>query len=242
MESRAKRKRRRFHEYPEEVRKKWIRIKVIPIAHKLARFYMRPWLLITERPRAKAMEGAFKEVTKQTLMCEKEGYESTLVIFNIALYLLIAERDISTVKIDALTHPDPWKRNLCLRIILLTLHEWDMDKVTGSRLKKAFGELKISELLQKETFEALRSVRKVQEKAKKAFGDLRNATIAHRDPNALLQSQAIQNIDTKEVLKIAMEFYEGAEKFISIVPKLIIEAGAINALLIQKLNQAKLKN
>jgi hypothetical protein len=50
---------------------------------------------------------------------------------------LIADRDIQAVKTDTLTHPDEWTRKLNPRNILLTIHEWDADKVCGRELMNA---------------------------------------------------------------------------------------------------------
>jgi hypothetical protein len=108
-------------------------------------------------------------------------------LLNIGLYLLIADRDIQAAKIDALTHPDEWSRKLRARIILLTIYEWDADKVSGRTLRDGMDQMLIPEELKHEASASLRRLRKIQEKATVKFASVRNAAIAHRDPNALIQ-------------------------------------------------------
>jgi hypothetical protein len=69
--------------------------------------------------------------------------------------------------------------------------------------------------------------------ARKEFGPLRNAVIAHRDPNALLQYQAICDLDTDKVFRISGEFYAAVRQFLDMLPKLMSQAGNMPALLLQ---------
>lgn len=210
-------------------------------ASAFARKTMRFWLPLKERPRHKALEQTIKTIRDQAIKCQEGGYHSSLTIFNIALYFLIAERDIQSLKIDALTHPDEWKRKLCARVILLTVHEWDLDKVSGTALKAAFDLTGVTAHLRTEAIEALRSVRTVQRRARKEFTLLRNTIIAHRDADALLQYQAIEDLNVESVLRIAGGFYFGAQRFIKVLPMLIAETSTPKALLNQRIQSSQQK-
>jgi hypothetical protein len=199
----------------------------------LARLVMRWWLPLKEQKRSNALKNAFNVIRDEAIKSEERGFTASAIIFNIALYFLIAERDIQCLKLDALTHPDEWKRKLCARVILLTIYEWDMDKVSGSSLRDALDSIGASERARKEAVEALRLVRIVQKKARKEFGVLRNSTIAHRDADALAQYHAINDLKTEDVFRIAAEFYKGAERFIALMPELILESGSTTALIRQ---------
>jgi hypothetical protein len=199
----------------------------------LARALMRWWLPIKERKRTAALKSAFNVIRDEAVKSKARGFAASAVILNIALYFLIAERDIQCLKIEALTHPDEWKRKLCARVILLTIYEWDMDKVSGSSLRNALDSIGASEHARRETIEALRLVRTVQKKARKEFGYIRNSAIAHRDADAVAQYNAINDLKTEEVFRIAVEFYNGAERFIALMPELILESGSTVALLRQ---------
>lgn len=189
----------------------------------VARFIMRRVLPFRERKRGLALQSALRRMAIETERSAERGFDTSTAVLNVALFFLIAERDIHAVKIDALTHPDPWRRSLCARIILLTIHEWDMDKVAGQKLRQALSVAGASEDMKKVAIAALRDVRNVQRKAQKEFAFLRNATIAHRDPDALAQYNAIVGLDEMKVIALATDFYAGANAFINLMPKLILQ-------------------
>jgi hypothetical protein len=199
-----------------------------------ARLIMRIRLPFVEAERVKVLTETLEEIAKQASKARHYGYGDSLTFLNAALFFLIAERDIQCAKIDTLTHPDRWRRSLNARIILLTIHELDMDKVAGTRLRKAMENLSMPSQLIEKTTQSLRNLRAVQKKARSNFAFLRNATIAHRDPDALLQYRAICAIDELAVIRIAMEFYDAVGQFINILPDLILSANSIPSLLHQK--------
>ena len=199
----------------------------------LARAFMRRWLPFKERRRQKLLKETFDVIKEQAIRAETNDYKALLTIMNIALFFLIAERDIQSIKIDALTHPDKWTRKLHARVILLTIHEWDMDKVSGGALRSALETVGASEEIRKEAIEALRAVRLVQRKAKKEFGSVRNATIAHRESNALLQYRMIDELKTRNVFELTAEFYKAAHRYVDLMPHMMSACGTIPALLKQ---------
>ncbi len=199
----------------------------------VARFVMRRVLPIKERKRRVALRAALEEVAIQTANSRARDFEASTVILNIALFLLIAERDIQAVKIDALTHPDQWHRSLSARVILLTVHGRDLDKVAGQNLRQALQVIKASEATKVAVTDALRAIRRVQKKAESEFEFLRNATIAHRDPDGIAQYKAITELDEMKVLNLAAEFYVAADEFISLLPNIVQQSSRLPRLLAQ---------
>jgi len=159
------------------------------------------------------------------------GFDASACVLNLGLYFLTAERDIHAAKIDALTHPDPWKRKLAARVILLTLHELEVDKAAGHSLRQALSDGKISGPLRDSVTDALRAIRKAQSQAQHQFAYLRHSTIAHRDPDAIQQYRDIIEIDEFEVARIAVEFYAGAQKFMDVIPRLLNQLSTLEGLL-----------
>jgi hypothetical protein len=208
---------------------------------RLARAIMRRWLPLKERKRKQALETAFTVIREQALKSKDRPFPAASTLFNIALYLLVAERDIQSLKIDALTHPDAWKRKLCARVILLTIHELDFDKVSGAPLRSALDEIGASESLRRDVTNALREVRVAQQKARKAFNPIRNTTIAHRDSDAIAQCNAIDRLDVDEVFAIVADFYKGVGHFTDVLPKIMTEGATLPSLLRQWL-RANAKN
>ena len=215
---------------PFEVRKRYFQIKYSKYFMAAGRFYSRLYLTLKERKKNKILKSTLRTYRVETERARNKGNECIQVLMNLGLYYLIAEMDIQTVKIDALTHHNRWKRLLSLRIILLTIYEWDMGKASSKKLKELLSKSSVDESLQEELFHALRLLRKSQEKAAKMLHFERNATIAHRDPDALLQLKTIENLDTKRVFSAAEEFYRSSAIFMNVFPKVILQAGSMQGL------------
>ncbi|MGE0809458.1 MAG: hypothetical protein AB7N69_02435 [Immundisolibacter sp.] len=207
----------------------------------VARFVMRRVLPFKERKRRAALKSALSELALQTQKSTTRDFEASTVILNIALFLLITERDIQALKIDALTHPDKWHRSLCTRVILLTVHGRDIDKVAGQKLRQALETIKAPDDMKRAANESLRTLRRVQKKAESDFEFLRNATIAHRDPDALTQYRSILQIDEMKVLNLAAEFSTAATAFITLLPNLFLQSGTLPSI-VNQFSQREKKN
>ncbi len=224
---------RRLGDRPKPVIERWWRFKSRKTAQRLARTISRWRLPRKERERRAALASAFEAIKSQAIKHDNSKFVGLSTLLNIGLYLLIADRDIQAIKIDALTHPDEWTRKLHARIILLTIYEWDADKVTGRQLKKAMELMLIPKDLQRETIECLRTLRVIQRKANKQFRFVRNAAIAHRDPNALVQYRAIRDLNVDGVMTLAVEFFGAVDKFVGVQTKLLLAANTIPSFLNQ---------
>jgi hypothetical protein len=225
--------RKKFLERNPRVIERYVRLRMRKNGQRLARFVMRRVLPFKEREREKAIASTLTEFAKQTAKSRRLGFEASATLLNLGLFFLIADRDIQAVKIDALTHPDSWRRSLCARIILLTIHELNLDKVAGGKLRAALESAGVPEEGKQQATQALRAIRSAQQRAQKQFAFLRNATIAHRDPDALLQYRSITQINEMEVLRIATEFYDGTRLFLNVLPSLVLQVGTWPGLLNQ---------
>lgn len=227
-------KRRVFSERPELVQRYFRmagRRSALRWGRAFARFQVRLRLRVTERQRKKALRLALEKIAAEAARSRRHGFRSNEVVLNLGLFFLIAERDIQASKIDALTHPDAWARSLAARVILLTIHELDLDKVAGQRLKLALDEAVVPEDLRRRVSEALRVVRRAQAGAQRQFAHWRNSTIAHRDPDAIQQYRDIVNIDELEVMRTVIDFYAGVKVFMDVLPLLVQYLGSGPSLL-----------
>ena len=183
--------------------------------------------------------GAFDTTLRYAIQSQTNGAAPASVLFNIGLYLLIAERDIQSAKVDALTHPDEWTRKLSARVILLTIYEWDADKVSGRALKDALDAIEAPTALRSECVEALRRLRIVQRSARTKFVEVRNSAIAHRDPDAVRQYRAIRDLKVEEVIGTAIEFYEAVDVFMRVLSKLLRECSPLRMMLRQSRSEIR---
>lgn len=228
---------RKLLEQDSKVVKRFTRIFIFrylkSTSQSFVRRISRPLMQFKERKKLALLDSTIQSLAKQTAHAKRQNFTASSAVLNLGLFFLIAERDIQSVKIDALTHPDPWQRSLSARIILLTIHELEIDKAAGNRIREAMESTQVPEQLRDAITLSLRTVRKAQEKAKKQFYLLRNSTIAHRDIDALKQHTAITTLDPLIVMGIAAEFYAGSRAFLNILPKLLTHVSNIHGLLKQ---------
>lgn len=229
---------RPWYECPQPVINRYFQMRMNRVCNpwigNLTKRYVRIKLYFPERRRRRAFDAALEETVKNFESIRNSKHESVKVLFNVQLFFLIAEKDFHTVKLDALAHPNRWKRNLALRVALLTIHELDLSKAADARkLSNAFDAAGIDGELRKEMNDAMRKVNRAQGKAKKALSELRHSTIAHRDGDALHQYRMITEADSMHVLGIIGDFYEGAEEFIKVLPKALLASSRLPALVSQ---------
>jgi hypothetical protein len=183
-----------------------------------------------ERKRKVILDSTIQSFAKQAAQAWLLNLTASSAVLNLGLFFLIAERDIQSVKIDALTHPDHWQRSLCSRVILLTIHELEIDKAAGNQIREAMNSTQVPEQLRERVTLSLRAVRKAQEKAQKQFYYLRNSTIAHRDIDAVRQHTAITTLDPLVVMGIVADFYAGSRAFLDVLPILLTHVGNLHGI------------
>jgi hypothetical protein len=229
-----------FWDAPDDVRNRYITMKYgrygKDIGLMIGRRYTRIKLTIEEFRKNRVLDATLGTMIREVERAENREHECVKVLLNMALFYLIAEKDIQTLKIDALTHPNKWKRNLALRTILLTIYEWDMGKFSDKNLNDLLDKSGVSIELKKEFFVSLRVLRKAQKKSAKILHVDRNSIIAHRDADALLQIRSINNLSEKTVFEAAGEFYAASKGLMIVLPKVLLEAGSMQGLLSEMLN------
>jgi hypothetical protein len=206
---------RRLHEASTAAQRRWWEWKFRRISRESGRAIARHYIRWKERKRAKVLAETFETIKTLTVKSEHGKFQSMHVLNKMALYLLIAARDVQVAKLDALTHPDEWTRRLHARVILITVYEWDMDGVTGRTLVQAMTTMKIPDDLQKSLTVALRRLRKIRERVTGEFSFVRNAAIGHRDPDVLAQYRAIRDFDTEKMYDLIAEFFAAVGEFMA---------------------------
>lgn len=222
---------RRLHEASQTAQRRWWLWKMRRAGLRAGRAIARVRIRWSDRGRAKALTETFETIKTLTIKSEHGKFQSTHVLNKMALYLLIAARDVQVAKLDALTHPDEWTRHLHARVILITVYEWDMGGVTGRALAEAMDTMKIPEDLQRSLTIALRRLRKIREKVTKEFSIVRNSTIGHRDADVLAQYRAIRDLDTDTMYELIAEFFSAVGQFISAHTQVYHASSSVQSLL-----------
>lgn len=210
-----------------------------PHVEAATRRYSRVTLTLRERKKNKVLRSTLETFKREAARANSNGSECMQALMNMGLFYLLAESDIQAVKIDALTHPDEWKRKLSLRIMLLTIYEWDMGKTTGKNLKSLLTQSSVSNELQSELFDSIKVLKKAQIRSKNMLREPRNSVIAHRNADALSQIKIIEGLNASDVFGAAEEFYASSDKFMHALAKVLSQAGSLQGLVAFLLNKKR---
>ena len=190
---------------------------------------MRPVLYFEERKRIKEIERTISTTLRLAARCKKEGYSDTLTIANATLYLLIAELDIALVKVDAFTHPNEWKRKLCIRFLILTVFEWKIHHIFGRNFQHSVKNLGCSPQLIETLTKNLKSFRKSHEKLRYNLKYYRDETIAHRSPDAIETHLQIARINESEILDSIAQLYSSIKPVLECLTTILLQYGNVEA-------------
>ncbi|ROQ19863.1 hypothetical protein EDC38_0454 [Marinimicrobium koreense] len=186
--------------------------------------------------REKTINEAIDSVVSAHKKVDSKLFPATKEFFNIALYFLLAERDVQALKADAFCHPNETKRNIALRTLLLTIYEWDMSKVTGRKMKFIYDVSSLSDNLKSGLAKSLKDLRSARKSVQRNFSETRHNTIAHREPDAFLQHEIIFKLDIRKHSAEITKFYEASNKVLSYLTLSTQEVSTMTGLFRQILN------
>jgi len=186
---------------------------------------MRPVLYFREKKRIREINKTLETVLSLIKRCKTEGYTDTLVVANASLYLIMAELDIANVKVDALTHPDTWKRKLCVRFLILTVFEWKIHHVFGREFRQSLERLDCNPDTVRRLTETLREFRKIHDSIQHKYKYYRDKTIAHREANATEAYKKLKSIDEKEFFELVGDLYSCIGEILQCLSQILAHHG-----------------
>lgn len=178
----------------------------------------------------KIINGTIETTVKECRKVNQDLFPATKQFFNIALYFLLAERDIQALKADAFAHPNETKRNIALRALLLTIYEWDMGKVTGRRMQFIYESTGLSDSSKNMVVNALKRLKKARKIIENEMSEARHNTIAHREVDALRQYEIISELKIMDFSIALTNFYEASDSLLKSLVSAMLEIGTMESL------------
>lgn len=178
----------------------------------------------------KVINETIESTVKECRKVNQDLFPATKQFFNIALYFLLAERDIQALKADAFAHPNETKRNIALRALLLTIYEWDMGKVTGRRMQFIYESTGLSDSSKNIVVNSLKSLKKARKIIENEMSEARHNTIAHREADALRQYEIISELKIMDFSIALTNFYEASDSLLKSLVSAMLEIGTMESL------------
>ncbi len=183
--------------------------------------------LIKETRRIKELEKTILVIRREydnAVQMKMEHYRN---IYNVGLYVLVLEQDISVLKHDALFAIWDWRKKYIARQFGVLLYEasQDLPNLLGKEFRTALKTLPIAD----EALEELNTISKGLNRFKNTnhvmLNKLRNFAGAHRDNDAGKQLQVIDEVNLLQMMELAGNFYESIRDLIPFLTKLTMVLG-----------------
>ena len=146
-------------------------------------------------------------------------------VYNVALYVLLIDRDLSILKTLMVSSFDPWLLRFASRQIALTLYEAcdDLTTVLGKDFRDSLAAIELKEIDIKDFNTVCKRLNAFKnEHHQFLYHDIRNAVTAHRMQDSLKFLQAIEAIDPLRVFRLGGDFYEIIGLLLAFVTKSLL--------------------
>jgi hypothetical protein len=191
----------------------------------VTRFIIRLRLIRWEQPKRIAAEQAYDAVKVLALRCQNNSYADTYILANASLFMLQVERDILSLKVECLTAHDRWTRRLNIRVLILLVFEWKVDKVFGRDFQGAITRLGVSEPLVEQFTQSLRTYRRTHEIVQRSLKTYRLETIAHRHDDAIMFDRHIALLNERRVIDQVTSLYPHVSNIFDCLTQILREVG-----------------
>ena len=191
--------------------------------------------LEAERDRAATLDDAISAVLSSWKGVERHGIPDFRLVYNVALYVLVFDRDFSVLKVQMLEAKDRWSQRFVARQMAVSLAELceDLPALLGKPFREAAARLGVPPSFMAHLDSATKAFNKARRRHEPRLRELRNSIGAHRELDAVKQLSATVGLDPLEVYELAPDFYVALEQFIKAKTALLAYMGRPAVLLKQ---------
>ena len=161
-----------------------------------------------EISRLKALEDALKTINEEYEKASNNDENDKMKIFNVSLFMLTVEYDMSSLKFMILFQMDNWNKKYLSRQLAVLMYEATDDflELLGKEYREMINNLSDGETLIQMLNEITKGLNEFKKKNKEILQEIRNYCGAHRDKNGHKQLALINSIESNDMLDLAAEF------------------------------------
>jgi hypothetical protein len=164
-----------------------------------------------ERKRLPILDGTIKIFRDGLERCRKLGLADADRIYNVGLYLLLADRDCAVLKVQMISSFENWNLRFTARQIALLVYEVcdDLIGLLGKQFRQSLITLSATE-------DDMNKFNKIYQQLTKftntnhqfLYNDIRNLVAGHRSQDSLEFLPAVEAIDPLRVFRLGGDFFE----------------------------------
>lgn len=171
---------------------------------------------ISSRPKNKARAKALVTVRKTLENASKLNARSITTIFNVSLYLLLLDQDLAYFTADLVRAIGDRRRAFVAKHEAILLYEAaeDVPQLLGRDFRTAINSLGVAPEDLARINAVSSELNKFWQTHRDFLGKIRNALAAHREHNALIYSQRLEELEPLEVMTRGAELSGLLEKLV----------------------------
>lgn len=195
-----------------------------------------------ERRRLRELAKTFLSIKRLYDQSEELGLENVKKVHNVGLYILILDRDLTTLSWDMMHANDSWRMNFISRQMAVFLYEAaeDLPQMLGHEYREVLRSLGVNDEMFQQLNQISKTLSSYRSKNEKFLKKIRVFVGAHRDHRAGEQLRILESIKPLELYALVGDFYEPLNELVRFQTRLTILVGDRKVLLGQFLNKARI--
>lgn len=192
-----------------------------------------------ERTRLAALESAIQTCRTQHAKFVSHGLNDTAAVFNASLYVLLFDRDFSSLKDFFLGADNDWDRKMAGRQMAVMLYEGvdDLSKLFGKQFRTILANNDVSEEHRRNLDELRSRLATFRHAHSERLLELRSVVGAHRDLDAMAQLRIVDELHPLEVYETSVDFYAVIRDLAPVLAGIVGELGTVRSILRQMANR-----
>jgi hypothetical protein len=163
------------------------------------------------------LASAITTTRKELIRARELGLVDAERIYNVGLYVLLADRDFSVLKVEMVSTFEEWKLSFTARQMAILIYEAcdDLSALLGKDFRGSLENLGLA----RERIEELNKISRSLHQFKNAnhsflYDEVRNLTAAHRVKDSIEFLEALERIDPLRVFRLGGEFFQVVENLL----------------------------
>ena len=167
-----------------------------------------------ENARVKSLEESQETIKIEYKKSLNLGIEENREVFNLALFVLNVEYDVSALKMTYLEMFNPWYKKFAIRMLAVQLYEIseDFPQLLGTRFRQLIQQFDHQNRLENELNQITGGINKFKNDHSTELKEIRNYIGAHRDHNGNTQLKLIEGMDSFLILDLAAQLMNPVSK------------------------------
>ncbi len=161
-----------------------------------------------EISRLKSLQDALNTINEEYEKALNNKENDKMKIFNVSLFMLTVEYDVSSLKFMILFQMDNWNKKYLSRQLAVLMYEATDDflELLGKDYREMIKNLSNGETLLQMLNDIIKGLNEFKKKHRLILHEIRNYCGAHRDKNGYKQLALINSVESNEMLDLAAEF------------------------------------